>query len=100
MCSQGMVQFVSRFAEPGDAEYAPPVVEGETPVRCVFCLITCQGFVFYVLIMLIYSNLLLRGCMRTISIIHVICLVLIIAEQMAQMHVICHNSSSGYVGTQ
>lgn len=49
MCSQGMVQFVSRFAEPVDAEYAPPVVEGETLVRCVFCLITCQGFVFYVL---------------------------------------------------
>uniref|UniRef100_A0A2P2L767 U1 small nuclear ribonucleoprotein 70 kDa n=1 Tax=Rhizophora mucronata TaxID=61149 RepID=A0A2P2L767_RHIMU len=27
----GMGQFVSRFAEPGDPEYAPPVQEAETP---------------------------------------------------------------------
>ncbi|XP_040999938.1 U1 small nuclear ribonucleoprotein 70 kDa-like [Juglans microcarpa x Juglans regia] len=29
----GMAQFVSRFAEPGDAEYSPPVKEAETPVQ-------------------------------------------------------------------
>ncbi|XWS45398.1 hypothetical protein CRYUN_Cryun15aG0133100 [Craigia yunnanensis] len=29
----GMAQFVSHFAEPGDAEYAPPVQEAETPVQ-------------------------------------------------------------------
>lgn len=28
----GMALFVSRFAEPGDAEYAPPKPEVETPV--------------------------------------------------------------------
>lgn len=27
-----MAQFVSKFAEPGDPEYAPPVPETETPV--------------------------------------------------------------------
>lgn len=30
---EGMAQFVSKFAEPGDPEYAPPVQEAETPVR-------------------------------------------------------------------
>ncbi|KAB1226166.1 U1 small nuclear ribonucleoprotein 70 kDa [Morella rubra] len=29
----GMAQFVTRFAEPGDAEYAPPIQEAETPVQ-------------------------------------------------------------------
>lgn len=29
----GIAQFVSKFAEPGDTEYAPPVQKGETPVR-------------------------------------------------------------------
>ncbi|XP_059456010.1 U1 small nuclear ribonucleoprotein 70 kDa [Corylus avellana] len=29
----GMAQFVSRFAEPGDPEYAPPVQEAETPAQ-------------------------------------------------------------------
>ncbi|XWS29308.1 hypothetical protein CRYUN_Cryun24cG0017800 [Craigia yunnanensis] len=29
----GMAQFVSHFAEPGDAEYAPPVQEAETPAQ-------------------------------------------------------------------
>lgn len=29
-----MAQFVSRFAEPGDPEYSPPIQEAETPVRC------------------------------------------------------------------
>ncbi|KAM7250534.1 hypothetical protein ACFE04_022417 [Oxalis oulophora] len=29
----GMAQFVSKFAEPGDPEYAPPVVKGETPAQ-------------------------------------------------------------------
>ncbi|XWS33750.1 hypothetical protein CRYUN_Cryun22dG0110300 [Craigia yunnanensis] len=29
----GMGQFVSHFAEPGDAEYAPPVQEAETPAQ-------------------------------------------------------------------
>ncbi|CAI9110751.1 OLC1v1010827C1 [Oldenlandia corymbosa var. corymbosa] len=29
----GMAQFVSKFAEPGDPEYAPPVQKGETPVE-------------------------------------------------------------------
>lgn len=28
----GMAQLVSKFAEPGDPEYAPPVQKGETPV--------------------------------------------------------------------
>ncbi|KAM1268466.1 hypothetical protein ACFX13_000824 [Malus domestica] len=28
----GVVQFVSKFAEPGDPEYNPPVQKGETPV--------------------------------------------------------------------
>lgn len=32
-----MAQFVSRFAEPTDPEYAPPIVEGETRVRYAFC---------------------------------------------------------------
>lgn len=27
-----MAQFVSKFAEPGEPEYAPPVPETETPV--------------------------------------------------------------------
>ncbi|MFS7954832.1 putative U1 small nuclear ribonucleoprotein of 70kDa [Helianthus anomalus] len=31
---KGMAQFVSNFAEPTDPEYAPPIVKGETPVRC------------------------------------------------------------------
>lgn len=30
---QGMEQFVSNFAEPGDPEYAPPVQKAETKVR-------------------------------------------------------------------
>lgn len=30
--SPGMAQFVSKFAEPGDPEYSPPVQEAETPV--------------------------------------------------------------------
>ncbi|RDX67125.1 U1 small nuclear ribonucleoprotein 70 kDa, partial [Mucuna pruriens] len=29
----GMAQFVSKFAEPGDPEYAPPVPEAETPAQ-------------------------------------------------------------------
>ncbi|KAH7520051.1 hypothetical protein FEM48_Zijuj08G0102800 [Ziziphus jujuba var. spinosa] len=29
----GVAQFVSKFAEPGDPEYAPPVQKGETPVE-------------------------------------------------------------------
>ncbi|KAJ4843828.1 hypothetical protein Tsubulata_038912 [Turnera subulata] len=29
----GMAQFVSKFAEPGDPEYAPPVKEAETPAQ-------------------------------------------------------------------
>ncbi|GJT92117.1 U1 small nuclear ribonucleoprotein 70 kDa [Tanacetum coccineum] len=29
----GMAQFVSKFAEPADPEYAPPVVKGETPAQ-------------------------------------------------------------------
>lgn len=29
---QGMAQFVSKFAEPGELEYASPVPEVETPV--------------------------------------------------------------------
>ncbi|XVF62017.1 hypothetical protein PTKIN_Ptkin08bG0182800 [Pterospermum kingtungense] len=29
----GMAQFVSHFAEPGDAEYAPPVQKAETPAQ-------------------------------------------------------------------
>ncbi|CDP02035.1 unnamed protein product [Coffea canephora] len=29
----GMAQFVSNFAQPGDAEYAPPVQKAETPVE-------------------------------------------------------------------
>lgn len=29
----GMAQFVSHFAEPNDPEYAPPVIEGETPTQ-------------------------------------------------------------------
>ena len=37
---EGMAQFVTKFAEPGDAEYSPPVVLGETPVRCY----TSAGF--------------------------------------------------------
>lgn len=28
----GMAQFVSNFSEPGDPEYSPPVLKGETPV--------------------------------------------------------------------
>lgn len=30
--SAGIAQFVSKFAEPGDPEYAPPVKEAETSV--------------------------------------------------------------------
>ncbi|TQD82141.1 hypothetical protein C1H46_032308 [Malus baccata] len=30
--NEGVVQFVSKFAEPGDPEYNPPVQKGETPV--------------------------------------------------------------------
>ncbi|KAJ8470114.1 hypothetical protein OPV22_024457 [Ensete ventricosum] len=44
-----MSSLYSRFAEPGYAEYAPPVVDSETPARCVFCLIICQGLVFDIL---------------------------------------------------
>ncbi|KAG2724797.1 hypothetical protein I3760_01G034700 [Carya illinoinensis] len=29
----GMAQFVSRFAEPGDPEYSPPIQEAETPAQ-------------------------------------------------------------------
>ncbi|KAJ6843890.1 U1 small nuclear ribonucleoprotein 70 kDa [Iris pallida] len=29
----GMADYVSKFAEPGDPEYAPPVVKGETPAE-------------------------------------------------------------------
>ena len=36
MALLGMAQFVSHFAEPGDAEYAPPVQEAETPVGYLF----------------------------------------------------------------
>ena len=35
---EGMAQFVSHFAEPGDPEYAPPVKKAETPV-CLFMLL-------------------------------------------------------------
>lgn len=31
-CFQGMAQFVSKFAEPGEPEYSPPVPVVETPV--------------------------------------------------------------------
>ena len=32
---QGMAQFASNFAEPGEPEYSPPVQKAETPVRCL-----------------------------------------------------------------
>ena len=41
-----MAQFVSHFAEPGDAEYAPPVQEAETPVGYLF---SSRGYCVFVL---------------------------------------------------
>ena len=38
-----MAQFVGKFAEPGDPEYAPPKPVAETPVMfCSIGLITCD----------------------------------------------------------
>lgn len=43
-----MAQYVPNFAEPSDAEYAPPVQKGETPVRHDIC----RNKTFYIIFLI------------------------------------------------
>lgn len=48
---EGMAQFVGKFAEPGDAEYSPPIPVAETPVMFSSFVTNFMGIIIVIMIM-------------------------------------------------
>lgn len=63
-----MAQFVTKFAEPGEPEYSPPIVEAETPVMFSYLIKYIRVYIVYV-----QFSITLVLCVDAASDIHFFC---------------------------